>query len=54
MKNDDHIVVDYDNDKIDNICEECKNEDKTVRENLIMYSYKICNSCNLSKRIFPL
>ena len=53
MKNDDHIVVDYDN-KIDNICEECKNEDETVKQNLIMHSYKICNSCNLSKRIFPL
>ncbi len=54
MKNDDHIVVDYDNNKEDNICEECKNEDETVKQNLIMHSYKICNSCNLSKRIFPL
>ena len=54
MKNDDHIVVDYDNNKIYNICEECKNEDETVKQNLIMHSYKICNSCNLSKRIFPL
>ena len=54
MKNDDHIVVDYDSTKIDNICEECKNEDETVKQNLIMHSYKICNSCNLSKRIFPL
>ena len=41
-------------EKIDNICEECKNEDETVKQNLIMHSYKICNSCNLSKRIFPL
>ena len=54
MKNDDHIVVDYDSTKIDNICEECKNEDETVKQNLIIHSYKICNSCNLSKRIFPL
>tara|TARA_Y100000591_G_C21201695_1_gene391234 strand:+ start:143 stop:307 length:165 start_codon:yes stop_codon:yes gene_type:complete len=54
MKNDDHIVIDNDSKKIDNICEECKNEDETVKQNLIMYSYKICNSCNLSKRIFPL
>ena len=54
MKNDDHIVVDNDKEKIDNICEECKNKDETVRQNLIMHSYKICNSCNLSKRIFPL
>ena len=54
MKIDDHIVIDNKNEKIDNICEECKNEDETVKQNLIMYSYKICNSCNLSKKIFPL
>ena len=53
MKNDEHIVIDNSNEKIDNICEECKNEDETVKQNLIMHSYKICNSCNLSKRIFP-
>ena len=54
MKNDEHIVIDNSNEKIDNICEECKNEDETVKQNLIMHRYKICNSCNLSKRIFPL
>ena len=54
MKNDDHIVVDNNIKKIDNISEECKNEDETVRQNLIMHSFKICNSCILSKRIFPL
>ena len=40
--------------KIDDICEECKKEDESVKQNLIMHSYKICNSCNLAKRIFPL
>ncbi len=54
MKNDDHIVIDNNGRKIDNICEECKNEDETVKQNLIIYNYKICNSCHLSKRIFPL
>ena len=54
MKNADQIVIDKDKEKIDNICEECKNEDETVKQNLIMYSYKICNSCNISKRIFPI
>ena len=39
---------------LNDICEECKKEDESVSQNLIMYSYKICNSCNLSKRIFPL
>ena len=54
MKNDDHIVVDISSEEIDNICEECKKENESVKQNLIMHSYKICNSCNLSKRIFPL
>ncbi len=54
MKNDDHIVIDTKSRDIDNICEECKYEDESVKQNLIMYSYKICNSCNLSKKIFPI
>ena len=54
MKNDDHIVIDNNKDTIDNICEECRKEDESVKQNLIMHSYKICSSCNLSKRIFPL
>ena len=42
------------NNDLDNICEECKKEDKTVLENLIMYGYKICKSCYISKTIFPI
>ena len=41
-------------DEFNNICEECKKEHESVNQNLIMHSYKICNSCNLSKRIFPI
>ena len=37
----------------DNICEECKKEDESVSQNLIMQGYKICDSCKLSKTIFP-
>ena len=37
----------------DNICEECEEEDLTVRSNLIMTGYKLCDSCSLSKTIFP-
>ena len=40
-------------EELDNICEECKKEDKSVSQNLIMLGYKICNSCKLSKTIFP-
>jgi hypothetical protein len=54
MKNDDHFVIDEENETVDNICEECRKEDESVKQNLILYSYKICNSCNLAKKIFPL
>ena len=29
---------------LDDICEECKKADETVKENLIMTGYKICNT----------
>jgi len=54
MKNDDHIVLDNNSRNSENICEECKKEDESVKQNLIMHSYKICNSCNLAKTIFPI
>ena len=40
-------------EKLDNICEECKKEDESVSQNLMMHGYKICNSCKISKTIFP-
>ena len=54
MKNDDHIVLEDNQEKSDNLCEECKKEDETVKQNLIMYGYKICKSCNLAKTIFSI
>ena len=41
------------NEELDNICEECKKEEERVAQNLIMHGYKICESCRLSKTIFP-
>ena len=41
-------------EELDNICEECKKEDESVSQNLIMLGYKICESCRLSKTIFPI
>ena len=38
---------------LDKICEECKEEEESVKSNLIMHGYKICDSCKLSKNIFP-
>jgi len=40
--------------EVDNICEECKKEDKNVKSNLIMSGYKVCDSCKNSKTIFPI
>ena len=39
---------------LDNICEECKNEDESVKPNLIITGFKICDSCKISKTIFPI
>ena len=41
------------NENIDNICEECKKDDESVSQNLILMGYKLCNSCRISKTIFP-
>ena len=37
-----------------NIGEECKKEDKSVSQNLILIGFKICKSCRTSKTIFPI
>ena len=39
---------------LDNICEECKTEDESVFQNLILTGFKICKSCRISKTIFPI
>ena len=54
MKDDEHIVVENDNKNPDSICEECGKEEESVKQHLIMHSYKICNSCNLAKTLFPI
>ena len=40
--------------ELNNICDECKNEDESVSQNLILTSYKLCSSCRVSKTIFPI
>jgi len=39
--------------KTDNICEECGKEEQSVNQNLIIYGYKFCDSCKISKTLFP-
>ena len=40
--------------ELDNICEECKDENESVSQNLILTGFKICKSCKISKTIFPI
>ena len=48
-------IVDKENlDKLDDICEECKKEDESVSQNLILTGFKICKFCRTSKTIFPI
>jgi hypothetical protein len=39
---------------LDNICDECKDENESVSQNLILTGFKICKSCRVSKTIFPI
>ena len=43
-----------DSKDLDNICEECKKEDESVSQNLILTGFKICKSCRTSKTVFPI
>ena len=49
---------DKDNEEIardlNGICDECKKEDESVSQNLILTGFKICKSCRTSKTIFPI
>ena len=38
---------------LDDVCDECKNKDESVSQNLILTGLKICKSCRVSKTIFP-
>ena len=39
---------------LDNICDECKEKEESVSQNLILTGFKICKSCRVSKTIFPI
>ena len=43
-----------DTEELNNICDECKDEDESVTQNLILTGFKLCKSCRLSKTIFPI
>ena len=39
---------------LNNFCEECRREDESVSQNLILTGFKLCKSCKASKTIFPI
>ena len=43
-----------DTKELNNICDECKEEDESVTQNLILTGFKLCKSCRVSKTIFPI
>ena len=52
IKNND--LEEIDSKDLDDICDECKEEDESVSQNLILTGFKICKSCRISKTIFPI
>ena len=48
------ILKDEDFKDLDEICDECKIQDESVSQNLILMGFKICKSCRVSKTIFPI
>ena len=52
-KNDDKNL-EVDTKELNNICDECKEKDESVTQNLILTGFKLCKSCRISKTIFPL
>ena len=41
-------------EKLDELCEECKKKDESVIHNLMLTGFKVCKSCKLSKTLFPI
>ena len=50
----DYEIKEKDLKDLDNICDECKEENESVTQNLILIGFKICKSCRISKTIFPI
>ena len=46
--------IKYNKNELDDVCEHCKKKNESVSQNLVMYGYKICESCRISKTIFPI
>ena len=53
-ENNEIVLKEKNNKDLDNICDECKKEEESVTQNLILTGFKICKSCIISKTIFPI
>ena len=51
---DDKALKEKDLKELNNQCEECKKEEESVSQNLILTGFKICKSCRTSKTVFPI
>tara|TARA_Y200000002_G_scaffold292994_1_gene247172 strand:+ start:206 stop:367 length:162 start_codon:yes stop_codon:yes gene_type:complete len=51
---DDKDIQEKNSKDLDDICDECKDKDESVSQNLILTGFKICKSCKVSKTIFPI
>ena len=50
----DNKNLELDIKELNDICDECKEKDESVTQNLILTGFKLCKSCRISKTIFPL
>ena len=41
-------------EELNDICDECKVNDESVSQNLILTGFKICTSCRISTTLFPI
>tara|TARA_Y100001958_G_C20892370_1_gene318039 strand:- start:374 stop:541 length:168 start_codon:yes stop_codon:yes gene_type:complete len=46
-------LIDKNYKDLDDICDDCKEKNESVSHNLILTGFKVCNSCRISKTIFP-
>ena len=51
---DDKDLNENDLKELNDLCDECKKQDESVSQNLILTGFKLCKSCRLSKTLFPL
>ena len=49
-----YFIKEEDIKDLNDICDECKKKDESLSQNIILTGFKICNSCRISKTIFPI